>query len=153
MRFKQKTAIITVQRRHHPLVVIILEFVHLFLVAFILRKSNIKLGLSMCFCVFLLRSLSSYEYVTIIFINFRSNLSLLEFTWFCTTFRSTFSKLDILDDYEAMLEGQSSQPENSEDTFIHIRVEVKRLIFFLNIWISHSYEYIPTNKMCLKGFN
>ena len=49
MRFKQKAAIITVQRRHHPLVVIILEVVHIFLVAFMLSKSNIKLGLSMCF--------------------------------------------------------------------------------------------------------
>jgi len=48
-------------------------------------------------------------------------------------------KLVIADDYEAMFEGQSSQPENSGDPIIQICVEVKRLIFFPNIWISHSY--------------
>lgn len=49
MRFREKAAIITVQRRHQQLLVIILEFVHLFLVAFILNQSNIKLGLNICF--------------------------------------------------------------------------------------------------------
>lgn len=38
------------------------------------------------------------------------------------------------DDREATFEGQSSQPENSGDTLTQIRVEVKRLIFCLNIW-------------------
>ena len=38
-------------------------------------------------------------------------------------------KLVIAGDYEAASEGQSSQPENSGDAFIQIRVEVKRLIF------------------------
>ena len=56
------------------------------------------------------------------------------------------SKLVIADDYEAMFEGQNSQPEkllsfnDSGDTFIQIRVEVKRLIFCLKIWFCHSYE-------------
>ena len=56
------------------------------------------------------------------------------------------SKLVIADDHEAMFEGQSSQPEkfmsfnDSGDTFIQIRVEVKRLIFCLKIWFSPSYE-------------
>ena len=54
------------------------------------------------------------------------------------------SKLVIAGDYEATSEGQSSQPEeimsfdNSGDPIISI-MEVKRIIFFLNIWISHSY--------------
>ena len=47
-------------------------------------------------------------------------------------------KLVIAGDYEAAFEGQSSQPENSGDDFIQIHVEVKRVIFCLNIWISRS---------------
>ena len=55
------------------------------------------------------------------------------------------SKLVIAGRYEAMFEGQGSQPEklmsfdNAGDTFVQIRVEVKRLLLCLNIWISHSY--------------
>ena len=76
MRFKQKAAIITVQWRHHPLVEIILKCVHLFLVAFILSKSNIKLGLSMCFFSEVSVPLSILQY----YIYFMSNLSLHELT-------------------------------------------------------------------------
>ena len=49
-------------------------------------------------------------------------------------------KLVIAGDYEAMSDGQSSQPEKlmfSDNSLVG--PEVKTLIFFLNIWISPSY--------------